>query len=190
MEVKELKIKGLGHSLLSFNCSWLLCSILWNNPPGEQPSSCKRLCIQTSEKTIFMQTNNINNNLKKIPRISFLSVLCKKSVNTYRQSHTDLFLIFKIILTPMSPKPVCVLGRSQHSLLLSTNRAIYHLQSLGRPLSFSNHFLIKTVILIFHSWAILVQWEAQCVSLCTSGSPVVVMLSSWEVRWLNSKFDI
>lgn len=89
--------------------------------------------------------------IKKIPRISFLSVLCKKSVNTYRQSDTDLFLIFKIILTPMSPKPVCVLGKSQHSLLLSTNRAIYHLQSLGRPLSFSNHFLIKTVILIFHS---------------------------------------
>lgn len=79
MEVKELEIKGLGHSLLSFNCSWLLCSILWNNPPGEQPSSCKRLCIQTSEKTIFMQTNNINNKKNPTHLFSFcpLQEKCK-----------------------------------------------------------------------------------------------------------------
>lgn len=104
-----------------------------------QVSSCKRPCIKASEKTIFMQTILII----KEASTSVLFVLCKKSVNTYRQSYADLFLMFKIILTPPSPKPVCVLGRYYYSLLLSTNKPTYHLQSFGRPLSSSNHFLVK-----------------------------------------------
>lgn len=175
-----MEVKGLGHHFLSFNCSWLLCSILWKNLTGEQPSSCKRLCIKASEKTIFMQTNNFNH---QKTGISFLFVLCKKSVNTYRQSHTELFLIFKIILTPKSPKPMCVLGRGCCSLSIEQ---LTSYNPLGDPSHLATHFLLETVILVFQSWAIPVQWEAQWASLCTSESSVVAILASWEVRWLNS----
>lgn len=107
-----------------------------------------------------MHTNNINC-WKKQASLCFLFVLCKKSINTYGQSHKDLFLNFIFFLMPVSPKPTCVLGRYHCNLLHSTNGATYHLWSLGKLLFSNNHCLVKTVILVFHSWAIPVQWEMQ-----------------------------
>lgn len=110
-------------SLLGFNGHWLFWSILWRIFVQEQPTSYETPHTKASEKTIFMQTNNINHQKAGITFFDF--VLCKKSVNTYKAVTYSVIPDLQIVFNANESKAcICVLGRYRCSSLHFANKQL------------------------------------------------------------------